>query len=222
MDGIVLLIEDEEEIADLLRLVFEKEGFRLLHAASGEKGIDLLTQRSPRAVLLDLGLPGIDGMEVCRRIRASSDVPIIMLTARDDEIDKVVGLEIGADDYVTKPFSPREVVARVKAVLRRSEQQPEPPAAITIADFEIDSGRRMVRTPGGEDVQPTAREFDLLWHLARNRGIVLSRGQLLEAVWGYDYFGESRTVDVHIRQLRKKLPDIPIETVWGVGYKMGR
>ena len=222
MDGIVLLIEDEEEIADLLRLVFEKEGFRLLHAASGEKGLQLLNERSPRAVLLDLGLPGIDGMEVCRRIRASSDVPVIMLTARDDEIDKVVGLEIGADDYVTKPFSPREVVARVKAVLRRSEQQPEAPAAITVAEFEIDSGRRTVLTPDGEVVQPTAREFDLLWHLARNRGIVLSRGQLLEAVWGYDYFGESRTVDVHVRQLRKKLPDIPIETVWGVGYKMDR
>jgi len=221
MDGIVLLIEDEEEIAELLQLVFEKEGFRLLHAASGERGLQLLTERSPRAVLLDLGLPGMDGMEVCRRIRAASEVPIIMLTARDDEIDKVVGLEIGADDYVTKPFSPREVVARVKAVLRRSEQQPEAPAAITIADFEIDSGRRTVRTPGGDVVEPTAREFDLLWHLARNRGIVLSRGQLLEAVWGYDYFGESRTVDVHIRQLRKKLPDVPIETVWGVGYKMG-
>lgn len=222
MDGLVLLIEDEEEIADLLRLVLEKEGFRLLHAATGEKGLDFLTTRSPSAVLLDLGLPGIDGMEVCRRIRASSDVPIIMLTARDDEIDKVVGLEIGADDYVTKPFSPREVVARVKAVLRRSELQPEAPAAITVAEFEIDSGRRTVLTPAGEVVQPTAREFDLLWHLARNRGIVLSRNQLLEAVWGYDYFGESRTVDVHVRQLRKKLPDIPLETVWGVGYKMRR
>ena len=221
MDGTVLLIEDEEEIADLLRLVFEKEGFRLLHAASGEKGLEVLTQRTPRAVLLDLGLPGMDGMEVCRRIRSTSEVPIIMLTARDDEIDKVVGLEIGADDYVTKPFSPREVVARVKAVLRRSEQQPEAPAAITIADFEIDSGRRTVRTPSGDLVQPTAREFDLLWHLARNRGIVLSRSQLLEAVWGYDYYGESRTVDVHVRQLRRKLVDIPIETVWGVGYKMG-
>ena len=222
MDGTVLLIEDEEEIADLLRLVFEKEGFRLIHADSGEKGLALLTERSPRAVLLDLGLPGIDGMEVCRRIRASSDIPVIMLTARDDEIDKVVGLELGADDYVTKPFSPRELVARVKAVLRRSEQQPDAPAAITVADFEIDNGRRSVRTPDGDIVQPTAREFDLLWHLARNRGIVLSRAQLLEAVWGYDYFGETRTVDVHVRQLRKKLPDIPIETVWGVGYKMDR
>lgn len=221
MDGIVLLIEDEEEIAELLRLVFEKEGFRLLHADSGEKGLDILTQRAPRAVLLDLGLPGMDGTEVCRRIRAKSNVPIIMLTARDDEVDTVVGLEIGADDYVTKPFSPREVVARVKAVLRRAEQVPAPPAAITVADFEIDNGRRQVRTPSGDIVEPTAREFDLLWHLAHNRGIVLSRSQLLEAVWGYDYFGESRTVDVHVRQLRKKLEGIPIETVWGVGYKLG-
>lgn len=221
MDGIVLLIEDEEEIAELLRLVFEKEGFRLLHADSGESGLDILTQRAPRAVLLDLGLPGMDGTEVCRRIRAKSDVPIIMLTARDDEVDKVVGLEIGADDYVTKPFSPREVVARVKAVLRRAEQAPAPPASITIDDFEIDSGRRQVRTPAGDLIQPTAREFDLLWHLAHNRGMVMSRNQLLEAVWGYDYFGESRTVDVHVRQLRKKLEGIPIETVWGVGYKLG-
>ena len=220
MDGIVLLIEDEEEIAELLQLVFKKEGFRLLHADSGEKGLDILTQRSPRAVLLDLGLPDMDGTEVCRRIRAKSDVPIIMLTARDDEVDKVVGLEIGADDYVTKPFSPREVVARVKAVLRRAEQVPTAPAAITVADFEIDSGRRQVRTPSGDIIEPSAREFDLLWHLAHNRGIVLSRGQLLEAVWGYDYFGESRTVDVHVRQLRKKLAGIPIETVWGVGYKL--
>ena len=221
MSGIVLLIEDEEEIAGLLQLVFEKEGFRLLHADSGEKGLDILTQRAPRAVLLDLGLPGMDGTEVCRRIRAKSDVPIIMLTARDDEVDTVVGLEIGADDYVTKPFSPREVVARVKAVIRRAEQTPAAPAAITVADFEIDSGRRQVRTPSGDIVEPTAREFDLLWHLAHNRGIVLSRSQLLEAVWGYDYFGESRTVDVHVRQLRKKLDGIPIETVWGVGYKLG-
>ena len=213
---------DAVSIADLLQLVFEKEGFRLIHADSGEKGLEILDQRSARAVLLDLGLSGIDGMEVCRRIRSKSDVPVIMLTARDDEVDKVVGLEIGADDYVTKPFSPREVVARVKAVLRRSEQRTEAPEAITIEDFEIDSGRRHVIVPSGDTVQPTAREFDLLWHLARNRGIVLSRDQLLEAVWGYDYFGESRTVDVHVRQLRKKLDGIPIETVWGVGYKLGR
>lgn len=220
--GTILLIEDENEIAELLTLYFEKEGFRLVHASDGEAGLQRLAERSPRAVLLDVGLPGIDGMEVCRRIRSGSDVPVIMLTARDGEIDKIVGLEIGADDYVTKPFSPRELVARVKAVLRRSEERPTRTTVITIDDFVIDSGRREVTLPGGDVVRPTAREFDLLWHFAENKGLVLSRAQLLEAVWGYDYFGETRTVDVHVRQLRKKLPEVPIETVWGVGYRIGR
>lgn len=219
--GTILLIEDETEIAELLTLYFEKEGFRLLHAADGEAGLQRLEERSPRVVLLDIGLPGIDGMEVCRRIRTVSDVPVIMLTARDSEIDKVVGLEIGADDYVTKPFSPRELVARVKAVLRRSEERPTKPQVLEVGGFAIDSGRREVTTPQDAVVRPTAREFDLLWYLVEHMGLVLSRSQLLEAVWGYDYFGETRTVDVHVRQLRKKLPDIPLETVWGVGYRIG-
>ncbi len=219
--GTILLIEDEDEIAELLALYFEKEGFRLVHADNGEVGLQRLQERSPRAVLLDVGLPGIDGMEVCRRIRSASDVPVIMLTARDSEIDKIVGLEIGADDYVTKPFSPRELVARVKAVLRRSEERPAKPKIINVDEFAIDSGRREVILPDETVVRPTAREFDLLWYLAENQGLVLSRSQLLEAVWGYDYFGETRTVDVHVRQLRKKLPEIPIETVWGVGYRIG-
>lgn len=219
--GTILLIEDENEIADLLTLYFEREGFRIVHADNGEAGLERLAERAPRAVLLDVGLPGIDGMEVCRRIRSGSDVPIIMLTARDTEIDKIVGLEIGADDYVTKPFSPRELVARVKAVLRRSEERPVKPQVITIDEFAIDSGRREVTIADGSIVRPTAREFDLLWYLAEHRGLVLSRSQLLEAVWGYEYFGETRTVDVHVRQLRKKLPDVPIETVWGVGYRIG-
>ena len=219
--GTVVLIEDEEAIADLVRMYFEQEGFRLVHAPDGAAGLNAVRERTPRAVLLDLGLPGIDGMEVCRRIRAASDVPIIMLTARDTEIDKIVGLEIGADDYVTKPFSPRELVARVKAVLRRSEEAPRVPAVIEIGEWVIDGGRRQVTSPRGEVLRPTAREFDLLWYLAENRGLVLSRAQILEAVWGYDYFGETRTVDVHVRQLRKKLEGIPIETAWGVGYRMG-
>ncbi len=219
--GTVVLIEDEESIADLIRMYFEQEGFRLVHAPNGEQGLDAVRDRDPRVVLLDLGLPGIDGVEVCRRIRAFSDVPVIMLTARDSEIDKIVGLEIGADDYVTKPFSPRELVARVRAVLRRSEEAPRAPSILEVDGWEIDSGRREVRSADGDIVRPTAREFDLLWYLAENGGLVLSRSQILEAVWGYEYFGETRTVDVHIRQLRKKLEGLPIETVWGVGYRLG-
>jgi DNA-binding response OmpR family regulator len=220
LSGTILLIEDEEEIADLLRMSFEREGFRLVHATTGEDGLDRLRERRPRVVLIDIGLPGMDGYEVCRRIRSASDLPVIMLTARDSEIDTVVGLEIGADDYVTKPFSTRELVARVKAVLRRSEERPSVPSIIEVGDFAIDSGRREVQLPTGETVRPTAREFDLLWYLAEHGGLVLSRGQILEAVWGYEYFGETRTVDVHVRQLRKKLDGIPIKTVWGVGYRM--
>lgn len=219
--GDVLLIEDEESIADMLRVFFEREGYRLVHAPTGEDGLQRLADRPAKVVLLDLNLPGMDGVEVCRRIRSLSDVPVIMLTARDTEVDKVVGLEIGADDYVTKPFSPRELVARVKAVLRRAEEKAPAAQAIEVGEITIDSGRREVRFADGAAVRPTAREFDLLWYLAENRGLVLSRAQILEAVWGYDYFGETRTVDVHIRQLRKKLEGIPIETVWGVGYRMG-
>ena len=219
--GTILLIEDEEEIADLLRLYFERDGFRFVHATTGEHGLERLRQGDVRMTLLDIGLPGMDGIEVCRRIRAKSDMPVIMLTARDSEVDKIVGLEIGADDYVTKPFSPRELVARVKAVLRRSEEAPVEVQAVEVDGFVIDSGRRQVTIPTGEVIRPTAREFDLLWYLATRRDLVLSRRQILEAVWGYDYFGETRTVDVHVRQLRKKLIDIPIETVWGVGYKIG-
>ena len=219
--GTVILIEDDDDIAELVKLFFEKEGFRLVHAPTGEEGIERVRERTPRAILLDVGLPGIDGIEVCRQVRGFSDVPVIMLTARDAEIDKVVGLEIGADDYVTKPFSGRELVARVRAVLRRSEERPVVADSVEVKDFVIDAGRREVVMPNGEALRPTAREFDLLWYLAENQGLVLSRGQILESVWGYEYFGETRTVDVHVRQLRKKLPDIPIETVWGVGYRLG-
>ena len=218
--GTVLLIEDEAEIAELLRMAFEREGFRIVHAPSGESGLEQIRDREARAVLLDVGLPGIDGFEVCRRIRAASDVPIIMLTARDTEVDTIVGLEIGADDYVTKPFSVRELVARTQAVLRRSEETPVERSVIEVAGFSIDGGRREVTGPNGSVVRPTAREFDLLWYLADHAGLVLSRAQILEAVWGYDYLGETRTIDVHVRQLRKKLAGLPIETVWGVGYRI--
>ncbi len=220
MSGTVLLIEDESDIADLLRMYIEGEGYTLVHATSGEEGLDRFTDREPRLVLLDIGLPGIDGLEVCRRIRAGSEVPIIMLTARDTEVDTVVGLELGADDYITKPFSPRELTARVKAVLRRNQERPRTTQTIEVGGFVVDAGRRQVTTPDGEVVRPTAREFDLLWFLAEHAGLVMSRRQILEHVWGYDYFGETRTVDVHVRQLRKKLPDVPIATEWGVGYRM--
>ena len=218
--GSVLLIEDEESIGEMLTTVFEREGLRVVHELTGEDGLRRLERTEPLVVLLDLNLPGMDGVEICKRIRAKSEVPVIMLTARDTEIDKIIGLEIGADDYVTKPFSARELVARVKAVLRRSQDRVDDRRFIEVAGWTIDSGRREVRPPAGEPVRPTAKEFDLLWYLADHKGLVMSRAQILEAVWGYDYFGETRTVDVHIRQLRKKLDGIPIETVWGVGYRI--
>ena len=216
----VLLVEDDDAIADMLRGFFERDGYRFLHALTGEEAVERLRIRPVSTILLDINLPGMDGVETCRRIREFSRTPLIMLTARDNEVDKVLGLEMGADDYVTKPFSPRELMARVKAVLRRAEEPPAKPKILEIAGFEIDSGRRRVTTPNGEVIEPTAREFDLLWFLAENSGLALSRSQILEAVWGYEYFGETRTVDVHIRQLRKKLEGIPIETVWGVGYRL--
>jgi len=218
--GSVLLIEDDVDIANMLRLHVENEGFTLLHARDGERGLEVVEERHPRAVLLDLGLPGIDGFEVARRIRSSTDVPILMITARDSETDTIIGLEVGADDYITKPFSPREVMARVHAVLRRAEERPKAAASRLVDGHTIDAGRRDVMTPGGDVIRPTAREFDLLWYLADNAGLALSRSQILESVWGYDYFGETRTVDVHVRQLRKKLPEFPLVTVWGVGYRV--
>ena len=217
----VLLVEDDDAIADMLRTFFERDGFRFLHALTGEEAIERLRIRPVSAILLDLNLPGIDGIETCRRIREFAQTPVIMLTARDTEVDKILGLEMGADDYVTKPFSPRELQARVKAVLRRSEEPPSKPRILELSGFEIDGGKRTVMTPNGESVSPTAKEFDLLWFLAENAGLAMSRSQILEAVWGYEYFGETRTVDVHIRQLRKKVEGIPIETVWGVGYRLG-
>jgi DNA-binding response OmpR family regulator len=217
----VLLVEDDDAIADMLRGFFERDGYRFLHALTGEEAVERLRIRPVSAVLLDINLPGIDGVETCRRIREFAQTPVIMLTARDSEVDKVLGLEMGADDYVTKPFSPRELMARVKAVLRRSEEPPTKPRLLDIEGFEIDGGKRTVTNPAGETIGPTAKEFDLLWFLAENVGLAMSRNQILEAVWGYEYFGETRTVDVHIRQLRKKIEGVPIETVWGVGYRLG-
>ncbi len=219
---VVVLIEDDPNIADLVDLYLRNDGYRVYQANNGTTGLALVRDRSAKLVILDVGLPGdLDGLGVCRELRAHSDIPIIMLTARDGEIDRVLGLELGADDYVTKPFSPRELVARVKAILRRADGPArDAPSVLVAGDVEVDLGRREARV-GGEPVALAAREFDLLAYLADNRGLALSRRQLLDGVWGVDWIGDERTVDVHVRQLRKKLGDgFPLTTVWGVGYRL--
>jgi DNA-binding response OmpR family regulator len=222
-ERIVVVIEDDAHIADLLDLYLREAGFRVLLAATGERGLELIDQHRPVFAVLDIGLPDIDGLEVCRRVRATTSLPVMFLTARDGEVDRVLGLELGADDYVVKPFSPREVVARVKAILRRG--QPPASADETVLrigdDIEVDTARREVHRRT-EVVALAAREFDLLAFLARNQGIALSRQQLIDRVWGADWAGDDRTVDVHVRQLRKKLgDDLPLATVWGIGYRLG-
>ena len=220
--GTIVVVEDDRNIADLVELYLRQEGFRVVQAEDGEKGLAAVRDQRPRLVVLDVGLPGAaDGLEVCRRLRAGGNhVPILMLTARDDEIDRVLGLELGADDYVTKPFAPRELVARVKAILRRSQVPKEGPGVIVVGGVEVDVRRREARV-GGQAVPLATREFDLLRYLAENAGLALSRQQILDAVWGYGWFGDERTVDVHVRQLRKKLGDaLPLDTVWGVGYRL--
>ncbi len=222
-NGTLVVIEDDHHISDLVAMYLRRDGFRVLQAEDGRRGLDLVAQEAARLVVVDVGLPGdMDGFEVCRRLRAAGPVPVIMLTARDDEVDRVLGLELGADDYVTKPFSARELVARVHAILRRTEAPPAQgeEAVLVVGQVEVDSVRREVRGPDGV-VGLTAREFDLLAYLAVNRGIALSRRQLLDGVWGEGWYGDERTVDVHVRQLRKKLGDaLPLATVWGVGYRL--
>jgi DNA-binding response OmpR family regulator len=220
--GTIVVIEDDPNISDLVDLYLRREGFRVIQASDGGAGLAAIGREKPRLVVLDVGLPGtVDGLEVCRRLRATSGVPVIMLTARDGEIDRVLGLELGADDYVTKPFSPRELVARVKAILRRSDGvAKDSPGVLAAGGVEVDLGRREARV-GGSVVALATREFDLLQYLAENAGLALSRRQLLDGVWGPDWYGDERTVDVHIRQLRKKLGDgFPLATIWGVGYRL--
>ena len=219
----IVVIEDDPNIADLVNLYLREAGFRVLIAETGLRGLDVIAQHQPSLVVLDIGLPDIDGFEVCRRIRATTALPVLFLTARDGEIDRVLGLELGADDYVVKPFSPRELVARVKAILRRGAPVSSAEAtAIDLGDeITIDLSRREVRTATGV-VALATKEFDLLAFFARNQGIALSRQQLIEGVWGVDWYGDDRTVDVHVRQLRKKVgDDLPLATVWGVGYRLG-
>jgi DNA-binding response OmpR family regulator len=221
-NGTVIVIEDDPHIADLVDLYLRREGFRVLLARDGEEGLVLVKQEDPWIVILDVGLPGTrDGFDVCREIRAQGSLPVLFLTARDDEVDRILGLELGADDYLTKPFSPRELVARVRAILRRTREAPPTQDVATIGDLEVDHRRREVRL-AGESVNLTTREFDLLAFLANNVGLALSRQQLLDGVWGADWYGDERTVDVHVAQLRKKLGEaLPLATVWGVGYRFG-
>lgn len=225
MTTTILLVDDEQHIIDLAAMYLEQEGFSTTSANDGVAALDTILNDGPDLVVLDLMLPKMDGWEVCKQVRAQSEVPIVMLTARDDDIDKIVGLELGADDYLTKPFNPRELVARVKAILRRSEraQRDEETDAITVRhdNLVIDPLRRMV-TVDEQPVDLRTKEFDLLLAFARNPRIVFSREKLLNVVWGYDFAGETRTVDMHVAHLRHKLDGMKprIETVWGVGYKL--
>lgn len=215
----LLLVEDEESIGSLVRAYLEQSGYRVAWVRSGEEALQSLELVRPRLVILDIGLPGADGFDVCRSIRGRSDVPVLMLTARDEEADRVAGLEVGADDYVSKPFSPRELAARVKAVLRRTSPTEPRAELLEIGDVALDPQAREVLV-AGETVELTGKEFDLLAYLLENAGIVVSRDQLLDRVWGMSYAGGTRTVDVHVAQLRRKLgrPDL-IRTVRGSGYK---
>ena len=219
----VLVVDDEPIVREIVAEYLNREGFRTLEAADGEAAKTLVESERPDLIVLDLMLPGTDGLSVCRWIRARSTLPVIMLTARGEEADRIVGLELGADDYVTKPFSPRELAARVRTVLRRTASVPMQEEPLTFDDLEIDAATREVRL-GGENLRLTAKEFDLLHFLARHPRQVFSRDQLMDCVWGYAAALDTGTVTVHVRRLREKIEDVPscpqrLETVWGVGYR---
>jgi two-component system response regulator ResD len=219
----VLVVEDEEPVRELVRLYLSKDGFEVVQARDGREGLRLNGEHHPDLIILDLMLPGLDGWEVCRQIRTASNVPIIMLTARNEEVDRIVGLELGADDYVVKPFSPRELMARVKAVLRRGAMAGEEAETLTFPGLRVDRVRHRVEVEG-EEVHLTPTEFRLLWCLASQPGRVFSRAELLDRIWGYDSESDARTVDVHIKRLRQKTKTsqsrpFTISTVWGMGYK---
>lgn len=219
----ILLVDDEPSITQLARMYLEREGFRVLDAGDGEAALEAVAKQKPALMVLDVMLPKLDGLEVCRNLRAEKNpVFILMLTARDEDIDKILGLELGADDYLTKPFNPRELVARIKAILRRGEgKAPAGAKPIHLGDMTIDPASREARL-GARTLDLRTQEFDLLVTLAEHRGLVLSREQLLQLAWGFDFYGQTRTVDVHIAHLRKKLEggSVQIETVTGIGYKL--
>lgn len=223
----ILVADDDEKIRELLEIYLTKEGFAVEQAADGAEAILKAQQLKPDLIVLDIMMPVLDGMEVCRQVRKFSQVPVIMLTARTEDEDRIMGLELGADDYLAKPFNPRELVARVKAVLRRMAHSGEELATkdlvLSFAQLTINR-QEYAATSAGHTVQLTAKEMDLLWHLASHPGRVFSREQLLESIWGYEYFGDTRTVDTHIKRVRQKLEvkddsGWDIKTVWGVGYK---
>ena len=220
----ILIVDDDENICELLRLYLEKDGFDTIVANDGEQAVDFATKYSPDLILLDIMLPKLDGWQVCREIRKTSETPIIMLTAKGETFDKILGLELGADDYVSKPFDTKEVIARIKAVLRRSHEKDKASQInevrydklrINLTNYELEVNGVKIDTP--------PKELELVYHLASNPNRVYTRDQLLDEVWGFDYYGDSRTVDVHVKRLREKLENVSdewsLKTVWGVGYK---
>jgi DNA-binding response OmpR family regulator len=222
---IILVIDDEENVCELIKLYFEKSGLEVISSGDGVEGIEMIKTNHPDLLILDLMLPGMDGLEVCKEIRRTNSIPIIMLSARVDEVDRVLGLEMGADDYVTKPFSPRELLARVKAVLRRASFSPgsEDQQMLVMSGLQVSRVSREVLIYD-QKIDLTPKEFDLLWYLASNRNKVFTREQLLENVWAYqEFFGDERTVDQHIKRLRRKIEiqggPCRVTTIWGVGYK---
>ena len=224
----ILIVEDESALAEPLAYLLELEGYETTHAADGNTAVDMFEQDGADLVLLDLMLPGRSGTEVCRHIRQSSQVPIIMVTAKDSEVDTIVGLELGADDYVTKPYSTRELVARIRAVLRRRavDEEDDDDSVVEIGRVRLDSDSHTVHVAGTEVAMPL-REFELLEYLMRNAGRVLTRGQLIDRVWGSDYFGDTKTLDVHIKRLRAKIEEDPsnptrVVTLRGLGYRFER
>lgn len=222
----ILLVDDEQHILDLASMYLVREGFEIATSTNGLEGLEKTRENKPALVVLDLMLPGLDGFEICRKLRAEGNqVPIILLTARDDDVDKILGLELGADDYMTKPFNPRELAARAKAILKRAERfssHLNKPEVMNVADISIDILKRVVTKEPGVEIVLRRHEFELLKILAEHRGYVLSREQLLNEAWGFDFAGQTRTIDVHIAQLRNKLAktSVIIETVTGIGYKL--
>jgi DNA-binding response OmpR family regulator len=221
MPNTILVVDDEKNIVQLARLYLGNEGFKVEEAYDGKQALEKARTVNPDLVILDVMMPEMDGLTVCKELRKTSSVPVIILTARGDDVDKIVGLEIGADDYVTKPFNPRELVARVKAVLRRTQGSMSPDTVLEVGDVRLDPARREV-TVGARPVALRAKEFDLLAAFMRHEGVVLDRERLLSIVWGQDFYGDTRTIDVHVAWLREKLSGATarVQTVWGVGYKL--